>query len=666
MRGLLAVGLGLLPATAPVPLPAAPAARTRPSLVLVTLDTTRSDHIGCYGAASARTPVIDGLAAKGTRYARAITASPLTLPAHSALLTGLDPPEHGLRDNGVGILPADVPTLAEALSADGYSTAAFVASRVLDRRFGLARGFDRYDDRMTAEHVGEYGYPERDAAKVTSAAMAWLADAAARAPGRPYFLWVHYYDAHAPYEPPAPYRGETPEASYAGEIRYVDAELGRLLAALPGGGPERVVALVGDHGEALGEHGETAHGVFLYRAVLEVPLILQGPGVPAGKVVDRVVPTRSLASTLLRLVGLRDAAGRFGTALPGLSTGDTAHAPAPVYSETLMTATAYGWSALQALTDERWRLIRAPRPELYDFVADPGERANLIAERPEIARRLAQALADREKVMRPRTAPSAPPDPDIAASLRSLGYLSGSSAAPDRLVVGGIDPKDGMAMLTEFEQAKQAMDAGRIPAALRSLHGLVARNPGNVPFLSRLAQAQLAAGQPDAAIATYRRALERNPASDFLHLNLAEALGELGRPQDARLEYEAALQLNPRSASAAMGLAEIAMKTGGGGEERRILLRSVEAGSDSAAVLTRLAQLDEAAGDLASADAGLQRAADLASGWALPWLVWGDLAERQGRTSEALERYRRAADLAPGSPEAREARRRIERLETKR
>lgn len=662
MRGSVTVRLFLAAAAALACFAGAPAARARPSLVLVTLDTVRSDHLGCYGARSARTPAIDRLASAGTRYARAISASPLTLPAHSSLMTGLDPPEHGMRDNGFGVLPAEVPTLAEALSAEGYRTAAFVASRVLDRRFGLARGFDHYDDHMAAEDLGEYGYPERDAAAVTSAATSWLASAPA-SETRPSFIWVHYYDAHAPYQPPAAWRAGTLEANYSGEISYVDSEIRRLLAALPGRAAGRIVALAGDHGEALGEHGEKAHGIFLYRGVLEVPLILEGPGIPKGKVVGGVVASRALASTLLRLLGLGDSAGRFGQPLPGLPISDAGKATLPVYSETLMPATAYGWSPLQAVSDERWRLIVAPRQELYDHVSDPGELRNRIADRPEVALRVKHGLEARERVMRPRAPAVARPAPEVAASLRSLGYLSGASAAPDKLVIGGIDPKDGLTMLAELEDAKKDMEAGRSGAALHKLEGLVERNPENVPFLGHLARAQLESGLKDAGVATYRRALAKNPASDFLHLNLAEALFELGRTAEARSEYRAALALNPRLAKAWMGLAEMAMKQVGGADERSILVEAVEAGTESAAVFTRLAQLDQAAGDFESADRALRRASELAPGWALPWLVWGDLAERQGRSSDALDRYRRAAAIAPDAAEGREARRRIERLD---
>ena len=327
-----------------IPEPAAP-----PSVVLLTLDTTRSDHLGAYGAEGANTPVLDDLATRGVRYARAIAPSPLTLPAHASLLTGLDPPEHGVRDNGVAVLPADLPTLATTLSQRGYATGAFVASRVLDRRFGLDRGFDVYGDRMTAELIGQYGYPERDAGAVTGAALAWTSQLPA---GKPYFLWVHYYDPHAPYQPPGMRTGSEHDR-YAAEIAYVDREIGRLLANLPAG--ERLVAAVGDHGEMLGEHGESGHGIFLYRAALEVPMILAGPGIPAGTVVEETVATRRLAPTLLRLLG--DKAALPGPGLPGLGTKSSRQ---PVYSEARMPASAYGWAALQAVTDGPVAIDRRP------------------------------------------------------------------------------------------------------------------------------------------------------------------------------------------------------------------------------------------------------------------------------------------------------------------
>ncbi len=630
---------------------AAPAAP--PSLVLLTLDTTRSDHLGAYGASSARTPVLDGLAARGARYARAIAPSPLTLPAHASLLTGLDPPEHGVRDNGTAVLPAELPTLATALEARGYATGAFVASRVLDRRFGLDRGFDVYGDRMVAERIGQYGYPERDAGAVTAAALAWTAGLPA---GKPYFLWVHYYDPHAPYQPPEGRRGGGRDA-YGAEIAYVDREIGRLLAGLPAG--ERLVAAVGDHGEMLGEHGESGHGIFLYRAALEVPLILAGPGVPAGTVVEETVASRRLAPSLLRLLGA--GAALPGPGLPGLGEASPSR---PVYSEARMPASAYGWAALEAVTDGKWRLIAAPRPELYDVAADPAEAHNLLTEQQsgraggaqakKAGRRLRALLKGFEAGFERRRAAEPPADPELDAQLRSLGYLSATPASE-----GTIDPKDGVKLLAELDRARHLTAGGNAVAAAALLAELVAKNPGNVPFRSRLAATQLAAGQAEAAIASCRAAIELNPRLDFLHRNFADALLRLGRLEEARAEYRLTLELNPRFASAWLSLAELAARAGRPAEERLLLLEAVTAGTASAAISSRLGQIEIAAGKPEAAEAHLAQATELAPAWALPWLLRGQAAEARGAAGAAGEHYRRAAALAPGSKEANEARRRL-------
>ena len=560
-----------------------------PSLLLITLDTTRADHVGRMEGRSPLTPNLDALARRGTRYTNALTASPLTLPAHCSLLTGLTPAAHGVRDNGVAVLPREVPTLAEALSARGYATAAFVSSRVLDRRFGLDRGFATYDDQMVAERIGEQGYPERDAKAVTSAALSW---AAALPPTRPYFLWVHYYDPHAPYQPPGDWAGQPAAKRYAGEVAYMDSEIGRLVSGLPESRGGRLTAAVGDHGEMLGEHGEREHGVFLYGGSLAVPLIVAGPGAPSGAEVREVVGTRALPATLLSLLRIPDESRAFGPALPGMgaSVSDPAQA---VYSETLLPANTYGWSPLRAVTDGRWRFIAAPRPELYDLVADPAERRNLVSERRSEASRLRRILDAAETGGRPSASPD--PDPELAASLRSLGYLSGAS--PRR--ADGIDPKDGIVLLEEFEQAKEWKREGRAAEALSTLEGLVRKSPGNVPFLMRLGDAQLEAGMGPEGLGTLARAVALSPRLDFLRVRLAQTLAELGRLPEAREQYGVALKLNPRSAPAWSGLAEIARSTGGPIEERRVLQECEAAGTRSASLLARLAELELAAGDAA-------------------------------------------------------------------
>ena len=611
--------------------PAPPAPTAAPSIVLITLDTTRNDYVGPRSGAPSLTPNLDALAARGMRYGRALTSAPLTLPAHCSLLTGLDPPAHGVHDNGTAALPAEIPTLATALAARGYRTGAFVGSRVLDRRFGLARGFALYDDAMTAEHTGEQGYPERDAAAVTTAALRW---ARALRPGRPFFLWVHYYDAHAPYQPPGMAADRPGAERYAGEIAHVDREIGRLLAGVR---PD-VVAAVGDHGEMLGEHGEDTHGIFLYRASLEVPLILAGRGVARG-VHDAAVATRGLAATLLGLAGA--STGGFGAPLPGVA------APSGfTYSETELPATAYGWSPLRAVSDHRWRYVAAPRPELYDFVADPAEARNLAAERPEDVRRLAAALAATDAAARARPAPAAEIDAEVAEALRSLGYLSGATGTR----TGTIDPKDGIALLREFDRAKALRESGRVREAIGAFEALVGKSPGNVPFLVRLAEAQAAAGRREAGIATLKHAVGLNPRLDFLHLHLADAFFEVGRLEEARAEYELTTALDPRSASAWMGLAAIAQRAGK--DELAILKRAVLAGTRSGAVLARLAQVELAAGMMADAERDGRRATDLLPEFAAAWWVWGETAEKAGRLDAAATRYAAAIERGLDDPRA--------------
>jgi arylsulfatase A-like enzyme/Flp pilus assembly protein TadD len=621
-----------LAATPPPPPP--------PSVVLVTLDTTRGDHVGRIEGATL-TPNLDALGKAGVRFRHALTASPLTLPAHCSLLTGLEPPAHGVRDNGVASLPAGIPTLAEAFAGRGYRTAAFVASRVLDRRFGLARGFELYDDFMVAEKLGEQGYPERDAALVTSAALAW---AAKLDPARPYFVWVHYYDPHAPYLPPGDWTGASAARRYAGEIAYVDREIGRLLAGLPGGGG-RIVAAVGDHGEMLGEHGEKEHGVFLYEGALAVPLLLSGPGVPAGRVVEGPAATRGLASTLLALSGLAAQAKPFGPELPGVRAPAPTTA-APVYSETDMPASAYGWSPLAAATDARRRLVVAPRPELYDLRADPAESRNLwgAPEEAEAVRRLQAVIADANRGARQAAAPR--DSAELAESLRRLGYLSGSSRA------GSIDPKDGIRLLDDFEKARELTRSGRAGEAVAALTVLVKSSPGNVPFLARLAEAQAAAGEVGAAIETVGDALALNPGLDFLHIQLARLLAQAGRMVEARASYRAAIAINPRLAPAWLGLAELTARSGNAAEERRILREAAAANLQSGALYARLAQAELAAGEIPEAATHALEAVRLLPEFAAAWWVSGEIAETQGRAAVALERYEKALALGLQDPRA--------------
>ena len=566
-----------------------------PSVLLLTLDTTRADALGAFGGRGARTPVLDALAARGTRWEQAISSTPLTLPAHSSLFTGLAPPEHGVEDNSSTVLPKSLPTLAEAFSARGYATAAFVASLVLDGRFGLARGFGVYDDRILAESVPGHSAGERNARQMTDAALAWLG----RGPkGKPAFLWVHYYDPHVPYTSPDGKPGASAEQRYAGEVAFMDREIGRLLAALPGGAERWLIAAVADHGESLGEHGEPNHGIFLYHSTLHVPLILAGPGVPRGGVVKEAVATRRLAATLLGLTAPGRAAASFGAPLPGLP-GLASGAPAPVYLTCRYPLTAYGWSPLEGIFDGRFKLIVAPRPELYDLAADPGETRNLLAGSPEQqrpARKLRRELAAMRGALEIQPAEAA--DPELASALESLGYLSGSGSSGK----GTLDPKDGVLLLAERESALELVRRKSWKPALAKLTELVRRSPGNVMFLMDLAKAQLASRDGDAALATFRRAVEANPRRVESHCELAGAYAHERRLKEARQEYQLALALSPRSFGAWWGLVKLTERTGDLAKIRAVLTRAVEAGTQSPSLLERLAAIEDTAGDTASAE----------------------------------------------------------------
>ncbi|MGH7288273.1 MAG: sulfatase, partial [Myxococcota bacterium] len=322
---------------------------TRPEtvdrVVLVTLDTVRADRVGCYGAEGAETETLDAIAARGVRFEFAISPAPITLPSHATLLTGLDPPEHGVRHNAQFRLAAGVPTLAEAMRAGGLATAAFVSAFVLDARFGLARGFDIYDDGLGlgAEAHLLTGVESRTGDRTVDAALAWLE----RAPER-FLLWLHLYDPHATYDPPEPFASRFGPRRYEAEIAFADAQLARLLARVSErwGEGGTLVVVTSDHGESLGEHGEPTHTLGIYDATQRVPLLLAGPGLPAGRVVrDALARLSDVAPTVLALAGLPPLEGASGQSLLSLVGGEPA-TPRVAWLETLATQLDFGWSPL--------------------------------------------------------------------------------------------------------------------------------------------------------------------------------------------------------------------------------------------------------------------------------------------------------------------------------
>ncbi len=472
----------------PKPVPA-----NRPSILLITLDTTRADAIGP-DAAGVSTPAFNALAARGRRYLQAYAAVPETFPSHVSLMTGLYPAGHGVHENA-RYLPADPgshPVVAEQLHAAGYRTTAFVSSFVLARQFGLARGFDAYDDQFGA------GRAERSSAATTDAALAELTTTAEQ----PRFMWVHFNDPHAPYDPPPPFRAEYAAAPYRGEIAAMDAQIGRLAKAFEAAahGPVAIV-IVADHGEGLGEHGEAQHGHLLYQATMHVPLVIIGPGVTPGTT-DVTVSTRRVYHTILDWAGV-DAAHSLRP--------ETSAESEVVLGEAMKPFLEYGWQPQVMSVQGRFKAILAGAVEGYDIVADPAERHDLAAG-PAIPSAVRNALYDY-----PVPVPGGAPEPasldaDARQKLAALGYVSGGATPVVRK--DAPRPAAMTGLLATLEQVSTLFVNARYAQAIPLLTKVLAADPHNLDAMLRLASAHSALGHVAEADAVFDRAAREAPGSN--------------------------------------------------------------------------------------------------------------------------------------------------------
>ncbi len=607
----------------------------------------RADRLGAYGYAAATTPNLDRLAAVGVRFAQAQAAAPLTLPSHATILTGQLPPRHGMRQNGAPLAGPGLATLAGHLAAAGYRTGAFVGSFVLDRRFGLAEGFEVYDDEVERDVSGTPGLEaERPGREVVDRARAWLAEETG---GRPFFAWVHLYDAHAPYEPPEPFATAHPGRPYDGEVAAVDAEVGRLLEQLQTLHltEQTVIAIAGDHGEALGEHGEPTHGVLLYEASLRVPLILSAPRLlPAGWVVEEPVGLTDLAPTLAALAGHPWPGEREGRDLSRALRARQDPPRSDLYAETLYP-TLFGWSDLASLRRGERKAIAAPHPELYDLGRDPSELANLwrkgeggdlLARLEELHREAAPAVATGSL------------DEETRAKLESLGYVAPSvtpTGGGEEPVEGAADPKDRIALFRELETARQEMGEGRLDDAVERLAPIVEADPANPVFRGTLAEARRRQGDREEAIALYRQAVADNPADSEGWYNLAVTLQEAGRPGEAIVALTEVLRRAPAKPEAVNALGIALSLTGKLDEARNAFARATELDPENAKAWNNLGNVERDRGRLAEAETAYRRATEIAPDYPDPWNGRGTLAVEAKRPADALPLFDRALALGP-------------------
>ncbi len=687
------------PAAGPAAGGSAPARRTdggpRLNVVLISIDTTRADCLGCYGNARIRTPNIDRLAAEGTLFEQCVSPAPITLPSHTSMMTGTNPFVHGVRDNGQFFVHPDNVTLAERLRQAGYHTAAQVAAYVLNREFGLDQGFEQYGDVESARRLSQRAAArhahERKADEVVSAALEWLA----AAPGEPFFLFVHLFDPHRTYSPPPRFARLYADNPYLGEIAFADEQVGRLLAALDERGlsGRTLVVLTSDHGEGLGEHDEPTHASLVYDTTLLVPLIVRAPGhIAAGRRIAAQVRLIDLAPTVLDLLGLPIDARIEGRSLRGLLAGRD-EPPAPwAYSETLHPRFTAGCAWLRALRGGGWKYIHGLEPELYHVAEDPHELHNLAAEMPDKVARMRSVLRDMLAAARPVTQSAARQlAPHELRALEALGYVGGDGEQqPDAagelelFDPSGPDPREYIRESTAMAQAIEAMAAGDDARAEEILRGLLADARRKRTFWwahKTLAEALRAQGKLDQALDEYRAALALRPddgqtrsdygvalaqagrwtsAAEELHQALlsppvfaetryqyGRVLGCLGRQREAIDQFRAAVRQDPRFAAAWSELGQLLARLGRSERAEQALRKAVELEPDNTLLRGRLAEFLLSAGQPQAAIAEFEQIVASAPDDARAWGGLGASLAAVGKPAQAVAALRKATALDP-------------------
>ena len=633
---------------------APPAHKLSPNVILITIDTVRADHIGCYGAKQVQTPTTDALAHDGILFEHAISQVPLTWPSHAVILTGTYPFQNGVQDFTGQPLARQFRSVAQAFKQHGYATGAVVSAFVLDRSWGLARGFDFYDDAFSPEEFQkrDLGLVDRKAGESVTHAINWLKQAT----HRPFFFWLHLYDPHSPYDPPEPYHTQYRDHLYDGEIAYADHELGRLIAWLKSNHlyERTMIVLLSDHGESLGDHGEKEHGFFVYNSTVHVPLIVKPPAgsrFRPGRIA-RPVETVAVAPTLLAAAGIKDAVEKqFNSrGLLGAAAGKEDAA----YSETFYPLNSFGWSPLHALETARYHYVDAPQPELYDLSADPEEKNNLVASQgatASVLREKLQSLLQRNPY-KPPEGGNANLSPDALEKLRSLGYVAyHSPVSPEALAAGLPDPKTKLEEFNSILSAEDAFHTNDFEKGERLLTKVREQDPKMyiVPFM--LGEAGLAKKDWPEAEAEFRKCLDLNPNFDQAMTGLSRALLYQNKDEEAKQWARNALKYNPENYRAWYQLGFIETKT-----DKPAAIADYE---KAVAIQGNFAPLRRDLGLLyyqqqhyAQAAKHLAKAVELGINEARLYNFLGICYDRNGRLSNAVKSYLEAIRLDDNLAEA--------------
>ncbi|MFT7668719.1 MAG: arylsulfatase A-like enzyme/Flp pilus assembly protein TadD [Planctomycetota bacterium] len=579
-----------------------------PNLLLITLDTTRADRIGAYGYADADTPRLDDLASRGVRFNRAYAHVPLTLPTHASMFTGTFPPEHGIHDNGRKALGPELTTLAQIFSERGFRTGAFVSAIALDSSFGLDRGFDVYDDELSPPDSPGLRVLDRPASEVVDSALRWLSS-----DDRPFFAWVHFYDPHAPYSPPADFQGADP---YDGELAYVDSQISRIFGWLESRDliKDTLIVALADHGESLGEKGEHTHAALIYEGTQHIPWIMALPGrIDAGTVSEELVQQVDLMPTLMEIYDWPAPEQISGQSFACQLRAEIGK-PNDVYIESEYSALNFGWSSLHGVVHEEWKYIRAPTPELYNLSIDRREEHNLASAEPARVQELDQRLQVLLDSMHSFGAEEATLAPGMAQGLSSLGYVQGAKSGAQAAPTSLINPIERIEFLELYHSAVGFANHGKWNEMIAPLEKVVNACPEAAGFhtllgdtyrrLNRLDEAhvhlaealeldpeydpahfymgayQEVRGDLEAASASYRRNLELRPEYVPAREALARLQREAGDVTSALEQYEKIVKLDPNVAKHWVVRSQLALRIEDSELRRTALLRAVELAKD--------------------------------------------------------------------------------------
>ena len=609
-------------------------------VVLICVDTLRADHLPAYGYKGVETPALDSLARDSIVFDNAVSQVPLTLPSHASLLTGLLPYQNGVRDNVGYMFDKSKTTLASLLKARGYATAAAVSAFVLDHATGISSGFDFYDDRVEASRTGQaIGEVQRPGIETERILERWIGE---QPDGKPFFAFLHLYEPHSPYTPPEPFASRYREKPYDGEIAAADDAVGKLLAFLRSKNryDGSLIVFLSDHGEGLGDHGEDEHGIFLYRESVHVPLFVKLPGSRRAARDGRTAALVDVFPTVAAAVGAKgpdDLPGASLLSKPGAEDSRR------VYSETLYPRLHLGWSDLASLTDRRYQYIHAPRPEIYEWTSDPGEKNDLSRGVPDALRAM---RADFDRMERPFQEPGAA-DPETVKKLAALGYISASPPSAGKNLP---DPKDRIGALSSLKESSRLSAEGRYDQAAAVLRKLAAESPGMLDAKEALARVLRQAGRPAEAFDALLEADRMLPGRAQVLVGLAELALEKGDVEKAGAYAKAATAVGASGAREVSIQVELA--SGRADEARKIADECLAADPKSRRCRLLLSQAQAQSGSLDSAWKSLEELRRESERQAAAPIqdeefLRGDVLARLGREREAEEAFRREIKSFP-------------------